>query len=132
MSSRVDELNLVKQPLIPALNKSLKSAFVNNKQTSFKSLLADNIAQNQGTVKFSAHAEKRLQERNIVLAKEDIAKISKAIQQASSKGARDSLLLYGNLALIASIKNNTVVTALESNNLEGQIFTNIDSAVIIK
>jgi len=133
MNSKVNNLSLYKQPLMPILNKSVKRNSVENKQSSFDALLAGNIQQKQSAVKFSAHAEKRLQERNISLAQEDIAKISRAIQQASLKGARDSLLLYGNLALIASIKNNTVVTALDSNALKDeQVFTNIDSAVIIK
>ena len=133
MNSKVDNLSLVKQPLMPAANKSIKRNSVENKQTSFNALLSENMQQKQSTVKFSAHAEKRLHERNISLNQEDIAKISRAMQQASLKGARDSLLLYGDLALIASIKNNTVVTALDSNALkEEQVFTNIDSAVIIK
>ena len=133
MDGKANSLNLFKQPLMPILNKSVKRNSVENKQSSFDALLTGNIQQKQSAVKFSAHAEKRLQERNISLAQEDIAKISRAIQQASLKGARDSLLLYGNLALIASIKNNTVVTALDSNALKDeQVFTNIDSAVIIK
>ena len=133
MDSNVNSLNLFKQPLMPTLNKSVKRNSVENKQSSFNALLTENIQQKQSVVKFSAHAEKRLQERNIILGQEDIVKISRAMQQASLKGARDSLLLYGNLALIASIKNNTVVTALDSNTLKDeQVFTNIDSAVIIK
>ena len=133
MDSNVNNLNLFKQPLMPTLSKSVKRDSVENKQSSFKDLLLQNLQQKQSVVKFSAHAEKRLKERNITLAQEDIAKISRAMQQASLKGARDSLLMYGNLALIASIKNNTVVTALDSSALHGeQVFTNIDSAVIIK
>ena len=132
MNSKVS-LSLFKQPLMSTLNKPVKRNSVKNKQTLFNALLTENIEPKQSVVKFSAHAEKRLQERNISLGQEDIAKISRAMQQASSKGARDSLLLYGDLALIASIKNNIVVTALDSNALkEGQVFTNIDSAVIIK
>ena len=133
INNEVDKLSLVKQPLMPAPNKAIKCNSVENKQTSFNALLSENMQQKQSAVKFSAHAEKRLHERNISLNQEDIAKISHAMQQASLKGARDSLLLYGDLALIASIKNNTVVTALDSNALkEKQVFTNIDSAVIIK
>ena len=133
INNEVDNLSLFKQPLMSALNKSIKRNSVENKQTSFNALLSENMQQKQSAIKFSAHAEKRLHERNISLNQEDIAKISRAMQQASLKGARDSLLLYGDLALIASIKNNTVVTALDSNVLkEEQVFTNIDSAVIIK
>ncbi|ACV61609.1 flagellar operon protein [Desulfofarcimen acetoxidans DSM 771] len=133
MNSKGNSLSIFKQPLVPNPTKPVRRDFAENKQASFSDILTQNIQQKQSAVRFSAHAERRLQERNISLAQEDIAKIGRAMQQASLKGARDSLLLYGNLALIASIKNNTVVTALDSDALQGeQVFTNIDSAVIIK
>jgi flagellar operon protein len=34
-------------------------------------------------------------------------------------------------ALVVSIKNRTVVTAMDRNQMQGNVFTNIDSAVII-
>nr|WP_207754869.1 TIGR02530 family flagellar biosynthesis protein [Desulforadius tongensis] len=86
----------------------------------------------QQPVKLSAHAQKRLQQRNIVLGAAEMAKISRAMQRAETKGAKDSLLMYGDLALIANIKNKTVVTAVDGHSLKDYVFTNIDSAVIIK
>ncbi|MCL6635838.1 MAG: flagellar protein [Peptococcaceae bacterium] len=83
-------------------------------------------------LKFSAHAERRLKERNIVLDGDDLARIDRAVRQAGAKGARGSLIIYGDLALIASVKNRTVVTALDGGAAEGHVFTNIDSAVIVK
>ncbi|RYD03083.1 hypothetical protein N752_21980 [Desulforamulus aquiferis] len=52
----------------------------------------------QSEVKLSAHAEKRLKERNVSLSEDDFNKINKAVQRAAAKGSRDSLLLYGDLA----------------------------------
>lgn len=101
------------------------------KGSSFTELLNVEAAKQQ-QVKLSAHAQKRLQERNIILDTADMAKINKAVQQADAKGAKESLLLYGDLALITSIKNKTVVTAMDGQNLKDHVFTNIDSAVIIK
>lgn len=83
-------------------------------------------------LKFSAHAEKRLKERNIVLAREDLAKIDKAVRQAEAKGARESLIILGDLALITSVRNRTVVTAMDGKSSEDHVFTNIDSAVIVR
>lgn len=83
-------------------------------------------------LKFSAHAEKRLRERNIVLAREDLAKIDRAVRQAEARGARESLIIYGDLALITSVKNKTVVTAMDGRSAQDHVFTNIDSAVIVK
>jgi len=84
-----------------------------------------------GGLKISAHAAKRLKERNILLSSEDLARIDLAVKEAAAKGARDSLIIYGDLALIASVKNRTVVTAMERRAAEGHVFTNIDSAVIV-
>jgi len=94
-------------------------------------VLQNELAGVQG-LKFSAHAEKRLKERKIVLALEDLARIEQAVKQVEAKGARESLIIYGDLALIASVKNKTVVTAMDGNSYNSHVFTNIDSAVIVR
>lgn len=86
----------------------------------------------QQEVKLSAHAEKRLKERNISLSQDDFVKINQAVQQAAAKGSRDSLILYKDMALVTSVTNRTVVTAIDGQNMGEHVFTNIDSAVIIK
>ena len=98
---------------------------------SFDELLHRELTRQQ-EVKLSAHAEKRLKERNISFSQEDFAKINNAVQQAAAKGSRDSLILYRDLALVTSVANRTVVTAIDGQNMAEHVFTNIDSAVIIK
>ncbi|MCL6639496.1 MAG: flagellar protein [Firmicutes bacterium] len=100
---------------------------------SFSRTLREEIDRLQA-VRLSAHAEKRLRQNNIALTPGDLAKISDAIQLAAAKGARDSLIVYGDIALIASVANKTVVTALDGRQPDGrsQVVTNIDSAVIIR
>ena len=100
-------------------------------KTAFQETFQRELERGQG-LKFSAHAEKRLKERNIVLAREDLVKIDQAVRQAEAKGARESLIIYGDLALITSVRNKTVVTALDGKSSEDHVFTNIDSAVIVK
>ncbi|ABO50911.1 flagellar operon protein [Desulforamulus reducens MI-1] len=73
-----------------------------------------------------------MKERKIALSQEDFAKINKAVQQAAAKGSKDSLILYRDLALVTSITNRTVITAIDGNNMAEHVFTNIDSAVIVK
>jgi len=51
--------------------------------------------------------------------------------KASQKGIRESLVLVDQLAFIVNIPNNTVVTAMQQNETDENIFTNIDGAVII-
>lgn len=96
----------------------------------------DSIFQKQLTesadVKFSAHALKRLESRQISLDAKDLAQIKDAVNRAQAKGAKESLILMDQLALVVSIKNRTVITAVDGNSLKDNVFTNIDSAVIIK
>ena len=82
-------------------------------------------------MQFSAHAQGRLDVRQISLTSNDIDKIESAIDRASQKGATDSLLLMDDLAMIVSVKNRTVVTVVDSGRMKDNVFTNIDSAVII-
>lgn len=83
-------------------------------------------------LKFSAHALQRMESRQIRLAEADLDKISAAMAGAARKGACSSLLLYNDVALVASIRNRTIVTAVNGEELRDHVFTNIDSAVIIR
>lgn len=82
-------------------------------------------------VKISRHAMERLKSRNIELNSEDLEKITNAIDKAEAKGANESLLLYKDIAFIASIRNKTIITAVDSESTKDNVFTNIDSAVMI-
>ncbi len=82
-------------------------------------------------LKFSHHAQTRLESRNIQLSSEDLKQLSDAVNQAGQKGAQDSLVVMKNVAFIVNVKNRTVVTAVDGENLNNNLFTNIDSAVLI-
>ncbi|MCL5981405.1 MAG: flagellar biosynthesis protein [Firmicutes bacterium] len=83
-------------------------------------------------LKFSAHALQRMQARRIELGEGDLAKINAAMVSADRKGVRSSLLLYNDVAMVASVRNKTIITAMNGEELREHIFTNIDSAVIIR
>ncbi|MFZ5352078.1 MAG: TIGR02530 family flagellar biosynthesis protein [Bacillota bacterium] len=82
-------------------------------------------------VKFSKHAMDRLQSRNIKLTDDDVKKINGAVNKAAEKGVKETLIIMGNTAFIANVKNKTIVTAATEENLKENVFTNIDGAVII-
>lgn len=82
-------------------------------------------------LKFSAHARERLQMRNINLSDADLSRLSNAVDKAAAKGARESLLVMENVAMIVSVTNRTVITALTGSSMRENVFTNIDSAVIV-
>ncbi|AGL01652.1 TIGR02530 family flagellar biosynthesis protein [Desulfoscipio gibsoniae] len=98
---------------------------------SFQDYLSQSLTDAK-QVKLSAHAKQRMIERNIVLNQTDWHKINNAINKAENKGARNSLLIHGELALIVSVKNRTVISAMDEVSMKEHVFTNIDSAVIIK
>ena len=82
------------------------------------------------SVKFSAHAQTRLQSRQISLGQGQLNRLQGAVNSAASKGSRDALVLMDNLAMVVSVTNRTVVTVVDKDNLKQNVFTNIDSAVI--
>ncbi|BDI32771.1 hypothetical protein CCAX7_48220 [Capsulimonas corticalis] len=100
---------------------------------SFSKILSDQLADSgaKANVKFSGHAQSRLASRNIHLTSEDIAKIGDGITKAAAKGAKESLFLTDKAALVVSVANRTVITAVDKTALKDNIFTNIDSAMII-
>jgi flagellar operon protein len=82
-------------------------------------------------VKFSQHAQDRLKARNITLSASDLANLEGAVNSVAQKGGKESLVMMGDSALVVSIKNRTVVTAMDRAQMKGNVFTNIDSAVVI-
>lgn len=85
----------------------------------------------QEPLKFSAHASQRLQSRNLNLGPEQMRKLNEAVDKAASKGLDETLILTKEAAFIVSVKNRTVVTAMDKNALDGNVFTNIEGAVIV-
>ena len=99
-------------------------------KASFESILAEQLTSTK-QLKFSAHAEDRLRTRNIALSKEDIASLEKATDLVQLKGGRQSLILMSGNAFVVSVVNRTVVTAVDEASLRENVFTNIDSAVLV-
>lgn len=83
------------------------------------------------SLKFSKHAVMRLADRNINLSSEQSKRLETGVKKAGEKGIHDSLVLLDSLAFIVNVPNKTVVTAMEQNEADKNIFTNIDGAVII-
>lgn len=84
----------------------------------------------QGVV-FSKHANERLASRNINLNDEQMNRLNKGVMQAKEKSIKESLVMMDNIAFIVNIKNNTVVTAMDQETNDSNVFTNIDGAVIV-
>ena len=102
----------------------------NSSTNDFQKILNEKVNKNK-EIKFSKHANKRLEERNVEITKSDLSKIDKAIDKASEKGIKETLILMDNKAFIASVNNKTVITATTETNLKDSVFTNIDGAIIV-
>lgn len=82
-------------------------------------------------LRFSAHALERLQARKISISAEDMARMNQMADKAAQKGARSSLFMLRDVAMVVSIKNRVVITAVDGDSMKENVFTNIDSAAII-
>lgn len=92
--------------------------------TDFQDLLADRL-------KVSNHAKTRLQSRELQMDADRWNRVMEGVDRAAAKGAKESLVMIDDMALVVSIKNRTVITAVSQDHLKENVFTNIDSAVIV-
>jgi flagellar operon protein len=100
------------------------------KDSGFGRLLDSQLERGQ-SLTFSHHAQSRLLSRQIQLTAPQMERLQAGVQQAAQKGAKDSLVMVDNLAFIVSVANRTVVTAVDGAAKNGNVFTQIDSAVIV-
>lgn len=105
---------------------------------AFEKALRDRLPQLPATapegaasLKFSAHALNRIKDRSISMDQSLMGKLEKAVDTAAQKGSKESLILSDNAAFIVSVKNKTVITVLDRGQMNGNVFTNIDSTVVI-
>ena len=82
-------------------------------------------------VTFSQHALQRMQNRNLDLSEQDLAKLDDTVEKMAQKGAKESLIYMNDMALVVSVENKTVITAMDGSSAKENIFTNIDSAAIL-
>lgn len=82
------------------------------------------------SIRFSNHAQKRMEQRGIRLDETDLSNLDSAFTRLDKKGSENSLIIYDDLSLIASIKNRTIITASSTDEMTE--VTNIDSAIHIK
>lgn len=112
-------------------NRSSANKVTRGNDQRFARLLQKRLQDASG-VKFSAHAMERIEKRRIDMDEMEAQKVGKAVEIAKEKGAKDSLFIGNNYALIVNIPNKTVVTAMDTETMSRNVVTNIDSTVIVK
>ncbi|MEN6298619.1 MAG: TIGR02530 family flagellar biosynthesis protein [Anaerolineaceae bacterium] len=116
------------QPVSP---KSPSSNQARVEGQTFADVLAQKTAQPEAqALKFSNHAQKRLETRDINLTDDGLARLAMAVDKADKRGARESLVLMDEMAFIVNVKDRIVVTAMDANQRGEGVFTQIDSVVL--
>ncbi|MBM7623517.1 TIGR02530 family flagellar biosynthesis protein [Sporohalobacter salinus] len=111
-------------------NQKRNTNRVKKNGNSFNEILQNQLKEKSG-IEFSGHAKKRLNSRNINLTSQDMNKLEKAVTKAENKGAKESLIMMDKVSYVVSVENKTVITAVDDQNMKENVFTNIDSAVVM-
>lgn len=88
------------------------------------------LARAAGELQLSRHAQKRVERRSLDLTPAQLGRLNAAVGRAAEKGARNSVVMLDDLALVVDVRGRTVVTAMHQRGGEGRVFTNVDSVVI--
>ena len=96
---------------------------------SFRDVLQNQLGQSR--IEFSRHAVNRVLERNIPVSEVNLQRLNKGVELARQKGLDDTLILIDRTAYLVSVKNSKVITTVSGDELQGNVFTNIDGTVII-
>ncbi len=83
-------------------------------------------------IHFSRHALGRVESRGIALSDHDLEELAQAIDVLAGKEAKESLVLQGENAFIVGVPKRTVITAMTRQEAMGSVFTNIDSALVLR
>jgi len=126
----VEKPLIIPQPIQPIGTPAPTQKPGTGKTTSFDQVLQNEL-QKSGEIKFSRHATERMNARAIRLEQHHLFRLNEAVRKAEAKGCKESLVLMDDLALVVSIKNKTVITAVDGDSRKENVFTNIDSALIV-
>lgn len=105
-----------------------QSKLMGNDTKKFNEILKEVVNSDEG-FKVSKHAALRLNEINFT--NDDMKEIEKGFKIAEDKNSKNTVMLYKDVALIASVENRTLITAVDKQRRNENIFTNIDSVVLL-
>lgn len=105
--------------------------------TQFGSMLRREIAsasqeRESFSVAFSKHARARAEERGIEVTDTLMDQLADSVERASAKGATNILAFDATRAFIINIPHGRVITTMSQEEMQENIFTNIDGAVLLK
>ncbi|SDL73815.1 TIGR02530 family flagellar biosynthesis protein [Halarsenatibacter silvermanii] len=103
---------------------------VEDSQADFGEILEKRLEE-KDDIEFSRHARERLESRGINITPRTLNRLQEGLEKAADKGAQESLIMVDDTAYIVSVENKTVITAVDEANVRENVFTDIDSAVLM-
>lgn len=82
-------------------------------------------------LKLSKHARERISSRDLNISDKELESIGEAVQKADTKGIKDSLIMFKDTALIVSVRNKTIITAMKKDSLKDNVITNVDGVIMM-
>ncbi len=101
-----------------------------SQRSSFRDILQQQIKDKQ-QLTFSAHAIKRLDQRQINLTQQNLERLQEGLKMVERKGSQSSLLFMDGTAFVLSVTNKTIITAMSPEATKEHVFTNIDSVAVV-
>ncbi|HCT63694.1 MAG TPA: flagellar biosynthesis protein [Lachnospiraceae bacterium] len=127
----IDKVSNVKINAYQSKNAVSPLRTFNSKQISFEAVLNQQYEEKGKELQLSKHAKERVLERGIDVDTQLMTTLNEAAQAARQKGATNTVLIGQDAAFVVNIPNGIIVTAISAEELKNNVFTNIDSAVLI-
>lgn len=81
-------------------------------------------------VRFSRHAQARLQSRGIEPTATEMGQLESALDRLSEHGANTALVLMQDNVYVVGVPSRTIITVMSRSEAADQIFTDIDSTFV--
>ena len=120
---------------VQAVNQVERVTPVGRKEASgrFGTLLQQEISRSEDFgIAFSKHAMSRAEERGIEVTPTLMSQLAGSVEKAQAKGATNILAFDATRAFIINVPHGRVITTMSQEEMEENIFTNIDGAVLLK
>ena len=98
----------------------------------FGALLQQEIRVAEPAISFSKHAQSRAAERGIEVDDTLMGQLADSVERAQAKGATNILAFDATRAFIINVPHGRVITTMSQEEMQENIFTNIDGAVLLK
>ena len=98
----------------------------------FGALLRQELDRTEPAISFSKHAQSRAAERGIQVDDTLMGQLADSVERAQAKGATNILAFDATRAFIINVPHGRVITTMSQEEMEENIFTNIDGAVLLK